>query len=130
MATGESEVSLDFAFRVSQSWISVIVRSVFRAIRKHMMSVYLMQKTTSELYQISKEFERMWDFPNVVGAIDGKHVRIKCPPNSTSVFFNYKDFYSVVLMAIVDASYRFIGVDIGSFGREGDAGIIIYYFKN
>lgn len=76
------------------------------------------------------EFEKMWNFPNVVGAIDGKHVRIKCPPNSTSVFFNYKDFFSVVLLAIVGASYRFIGVDIGSFGREGDAGVVFYHFPN
>lgn len=123
-------MSLDFSFRVSQSWISKIIRSVFAAIRKHMMSLYLKQKSTTELLHISMEFEKLWNFPNVVGAIDGKHVRIKCPPNSTSVFFNYKDFFSVVLLAIVDASYRFIGVDVGSFGREGDAGIAIYHSIN
>lgn len=90
------------------------------------MAHFLKPKTTNELLDISLEFKKKWNFPNVVGAIDGKHVRIKSPANSTSVFFNYKDFFSVILMAVVDASYKFIGIDVGSYGREGDAGFEIF----
>ena len=69
------------------------------------------------------EFEEKWNFPHYIGAMDGKHFTIKCPINAGSTYFNYKHFNSIVLMAIVDADYKFIYVDVGCNGRVNDAGI-------
>ncbi|KAG5861712.1 hypothetical protein JTB14_029579 [Gonioctena quinquepunctata] len=81
-----------------------------------------MPQPTEEIFKtISRRFRSLWDFPNCIGAIDGKHVRIKASTNSGSTFFNYKDFHSVVMLALVDADNKFVAVDIGSYGREGDA---------
>ena len=55
--------------------------------------------------------------------MDGKHVGIKCPAKSGSNFFNYKNFFSIVLFAIVDADYKFIYIDVGKNGRISDGGI-------
>lgn len=37
---------------------------------------------------------------------------IQAPPNSGSEFFNYKKSFFVVLLALVDAYYKFIIVDV------------------
>ena len=47
----------------------------------------------------------------------------KCPPNSGSLYYNYKGLYTVVLMALVDAGYKFIWAVIGGMGSASDAQI-------
>jgi hypothetical protein len=46
---------------------------------------------------------------------------------SESVFLNIlivrkRNYYSISLLAVTDANYKFIAVDVGSFGKDSDAG--------
>ena len=53
---------------------------------------------------IADEFAEKWNFAHICGAVDGKHVAVRCPTKSGSVYFNYKKFYSIILLAVVDAN--------------------------
>lgn len=120
LATGESITSLSFAFRISQPCLTKIMKDVFKAISETMLNEIPMP-TKEQFQRIAEEFFQKWNFPNAIGCLDGKHVRIRCPNSTGSTYFNYKDFFSVVLLALVDANYKIIAIDVGSFGREGDS---------
>jgi hypothetical protein len=66
------------------------------------------------------------NFPNCIGAVDGKHIRNRKPNESGSQFFNYKNFFLTVLMAVADEDYFFISVEVGAYGSSSDSNM----FKN
>ena len=72
---------------------------------------------------MAEGFAKRWNFEHTLGAIDGKHVRIRLPRGAVSAYYNYKGFYSLILMAVVDSNYRFLYLDVGAEGRAGDAGV-------
>jgi len=48
-------------------------------------------------------------------------VATRKPAKSGSLYYNYKSFLSVVLMALVDGDYKFLWVDISGYGSIFDA---------
>ena len=68
-------------------------------------------------------FYERWDFPNTVGPLDGNQLHMRAPDSSGTTFFNYKKSFSINLMAIVDADYKFLVVDIGQIGSASDGGM-------
>ena len=73
--------------------------------------------------KIAKEFTERFQFPNCVGAVVGKHIRSKKLNRSGSLFFNYKGYFSLVLLAVVYAGGKFVIVDVGSRGSNNYAGV-------
>ncbi|KAG0710409.1 putative nuclease HARBI1 [Chionoecetes opilio] len=71
--------------------------------------------------QITDNWMRRWNFPHVIGAIDGKHVACKAPANTGSDYYNYKGFFSIILLAVVTSDYKFMWIDVSGKGSTSDA---------
>ena len=72
---------------------------------------------------MEEKFRTRWNVPHAVGKIDSKHIAMKKPKKSGSDYYNYKGFFSPVLLSLVDAEYRFLWVDVWSNGSSSDAQI-------
>ena len=92
------------------------------------ISLFFIQSpsTEAEWKAVSQTFHDKWNMPHVLGALDGKHVRISKPRKSGSLYHNYKHFFSIVLFALVDADYKFLYVDVGAEGRASDSSLWKY----
>lgn len=123
VASGETFRSLEFQFRISRRSISRIVDRVAEAIVKEMQKEYLktLDKAASWL-EISEKFSQRWNYPNTIGAIDGKHIVLQQPDNSGSHYRNYKGSDSIILMAVIGPEYEFLYADVGMNGRNSDGG--------
>lgn len=84
--------------------------------------IFQTPSTELEWREVARRFEDKCQFPHCLGAIDGKHIYIP-PSNSGSTFYNYKGRFSIVLMAVVDANYKFIYASFGTQGRISDASL-------
>ncbi|XP_069610656.1 uncharacterized protein [Ranitomeya imitator] len=124
LATGESFASLHLQFRVGKSTISKIVRRTCDVIWQKLQPIVMPSPTEETWRQVAAGFHTVANFPNCIGAVDGKHVRVIQPPRSGSVFYNYKKYFSVILMAVADTHYKFVAIDVGAYGRTGDSQVL------
>ena len=122
LANGNKYSSMRYAWRVPHNTISLIITEVCEAIiNEYAEEVMPIPAQPQDWKNIADGFMRRWQFPNSLGALDGKHVACKCPPRSGSLYFNYKKFYSIVLLALVDSDYKFVWADVGGMGAASDA---------
>ena len=119
LATGESYTSLSCQFRVGRSTISKFLPEVCRAIQVEFTRV----SYYSEWKELKRELRIRWNVPHALGALEGKHVALKKPKNTGTLFHNYKGFFSIVILALADGQYKFRWVDVGMAGSCSDAQI-------
>ena len=100
---------------VQEVWDTII-----RAYRDEVMTY-----TTSpeDWLEVESVFCQRWNIPHALGALDGKHIPIRCPRRGDSLYHNYKGFHPIVLLALVDRDYKFLWVDLGAAGSSSNVQI-------
>lgn len=120
LATGNSFRSMAFSFRLGEKTVRTIVYETCSAIWNKLK---ITVPTENDWKMISQRFWEQWNFPNCIGALDGKHVVIQSPAHSGSNYFCYKKTFSIVLLALVGPYYKFLIVDIGGLGKNSNGNI-------
>ena len=62
--------------------------------------------TWNKIVETSNDFSDISGLLNVLGAVDGSHIRIKAPTENSNAYYNRKNYHSLFLQAS-DASLRF-----------------------
>ncbi|XP_012556431.1 uncharacterized protein LOC105844390 [Hydra vulgaris] len=92
LATGDSHQTQPFYFRLGRTTVCNIINETTKAIWDDLQPSYLKAPESSDEWEkIANEFENEWNFPNSIGATDGKHVCIEAPVSSRSADYNYKN---------------------------------------
>ncbi|KAJ8975441.1 hypothetical protein NQ317_014199 [Molorchus minor] len=67
--------------------------------------------------------EHFWEngFPNVLGAIDGSHIKIDKPDTDPDSYINRKGYYSIQMQAVCDHTQKILDVFIGYPGSVHDS---------
>lgn len=121
------------SYRVVSSVFGVPKATVHRVIHKVAQNIWVKLKNViffprpEELQAVGQgfvELSRTPAFKNVVGAIDGTHIRIKPPRQHQIDYLNYKGYYSISMQAICDSCGRFLDIFVGYPGSVHDARVL------
>lgn len=124
LGTGASMVSLAFYFVRGHSTVSNIIASTVIAIWKALHAEYMPTPNENIWMNIAQRFEELWNLPNCIGSLDGKHIRIQKLPHAGSLDFNYKHYHSILMLGCADADGNFTSIETGFYGRMSDGGVL------
>ncbi|XP_025197437.1 uncharacterized protein LOC112596159, partial [Melanaphis sacchari] len=81
LATGCSFKELHYTYRCGSTTASEIVRDVCHQIWLKLQPIHLSKPNKEKWQDIAQQLKSRANFPNCLGAVDGKHIRIIHPPN-------------------------------------------------
>ena len=121
LATNADYPTISHLFGVSKGSVSDILDEFCTTVCNILLPKYINIPTDEALYMNVRKFKEKWGFPQCLGAIDGSHIPIKAPIEYHADYYNRKGWYSVILQAVVDRSYKFLDINVGWPGKVHDA---------
>lgn len=103
--------------------VSTIIGEMVKVIWVEVLQpLHMKIPTEDDFKKVAYGYYNIWNFPYCIGSIDGKHIRVISPTRSGTMFYNYKQYFSIVLEELVDTNYKFINIDVGDYGKQSDGG--------
>lgn len=106
LASGESEQSLSFAYRLEKSTVSNIKETYYGKL--------------TPIYLTTPSSEENW----LKITRGSKHIRTQCPADTGAKFHNHKRFFSLVLLTASDARCCFTLTDIEKYGSNNYSDVL------
>lgn len=123
LATSAEERTVANLFGVSPASVNMIFREFCAVIVNNLEAQLVCFPKLHELQEHMRQFAAVCGFPQGVGALDGCHIEV-CPPKEEAAdYFNYKGWYSIILLAVVDHKYKFLYTNSGSPGKNNDSAV-------
>ena len=124
MANTNSFREISDKFNVSQSSSHRVIAKILLDI-SHFSRQQIRWPNDNKKRQSADKFLRISaGIENIVGAIDGCHIRINRPPRRGDDYMNRKGYYSVLLQGVCDEDAKFLDVFVGPPGRIHDARLL------
>ncbi|KAI2646902.1 hypothetical protein H4Q32_026559 [Labeo rohita] len=110
LATGTFQREISDRSGISQPTFSRTLPAVLAAIKSLSRRYIQFPFDDGQQSIIKREFYRIAEYPNVVGAIDCTHVRIKAPSTNDYAFINRKNYHSINVQIICDAKLTILNM--------------------
>ncbi|XP_018378047.1 PREDICTED: uncharacterized protein LOC108770818 [Trachymyrmex cornetzi] len=124
LASRDSMTSISYAFRIGHN-ISKIIAETCEVIWTTLKEEVFLQPNETNWQTINEDFDKHWNFPHCIGAINGKHIVGGTQRQLIVARASIITKGTIASMpAVSDAKYRFIIVDIGALGRQDDSGVL------
>jgi len=119
----ETIMQLSHIFGLSVSSIVKARREAAKAIVQMFLHAAIKWPAEEELETVANSFRFREgnEFPNIVGCLDGCHIKILTPYRNQQLFYNRKKFHSVILSAVCKQDLKFTDIAVGFPGRQHDA---------
>ena len=101
--------------------------TVFRALRRVTYALhcaaprFIKWPRNGSAIRVIERFQQLCGFPNVIGAIDGTHIKIRAPVTDADSYINRKGFHSMNVQVICTSSGVFTHCYAGQAGSVHDA---------
>lgn len=105
LASGDSMRSLSYAFRVGHNTISKIVSETCEAIWQCLKDTAFIKNSEENWQNVADNFEGLWNFPNCVGAMDGKHINLQVYMIVYNAILKIKTNQILILLIYINVSH-------------------------
>lgn len=89
LSQGVTPRFLAWSYKMGRTTVRNIVLETCEVLWNKLSETYVSTPNEAGYSQIAEDFFQQWNMLNCLGALDGKHINIQCPPNSHTMFFNY-----------------------------------------
>ncbi|XP_052285788.1 putative nuclease HARBI1 [Dreissena polymorpha] len=110
LATGPHHIVTAGLHGISRSSVSRAVKQFTDSVCLHLNDFVFFPNIENVQRTVQKQFYNIAGFPQVVGVVDGTHIRIQAPSANEDDYVNRKGFHSLNVQMICDATFRFVDV--------------------